>query len=103
MWKEKEGNMEGYVEVYRGMTGGEQGDRLLVTTDESIARSHSKIVVEGWVERSKLKSGVEEKAFYNGKVPSHKVGDIEAWVDKKDLLTSDECEVKKIPQRNWKG
>jgi len=95
--------MEGYVKVYRGMIGGEQGNRLLVTTEESIARSHSKNVIEGWVERSKLRSGPEEKAFYNGKVPSHKVGDIEAWVDKKDLLTSDEYEVKKNTSKELEG
>jgi hypothetical protein len=47
--------------------------------------------MEAYVDRKKLKSGPEEVAFYDGKVPPDKVGSIEAWVEEGDLITAKGC------------
>ncbi len=78
--------IEDIITVYRGITGRE-GDRFLVTTDRTIAESHSEEVVEYKVRRSELESGDEEFGFYDGEVPSGKVGDVEAWLSRKDIIT----------------
>lgn len=80
-----------YVKVYRGLTGREiQGEPLLVTTDKATAQSHGKIIIEAYVQRSKLTSGPEELAFYDGKVPPDKIGIIEALAEEKDLIPENE-------------
>ena len=75
---------EKMVTVYRGITG-KEGDRFLVTRDRSVAESHSKIVESAQVPLSSLKSGDEELGFYAEEVPPEKVGEIEAWISKKDF------------------
>jgi len=75
---------ESLPKVYRGVTG-KEGDTFLVSKDKKVAQSHGKIVIEGRVKQSALKSGPEELAFYDQHVPKDKVGSIEAIVDKKDL------------------
>lgn len=70
------------VKVYRGITGKEK-NRILVTTDETIAKSHGKTMIEAYIDRNKLKSGPEELAFYDRKVPKGKIGSIEAWAKKR--------------------
>ena len=70
--------------VYRGLTRNET-DRFLVTTDRSIAEFHSDRIRVYRVDHSKLESGDEEIGFYAGDVPANKVGEIEAFVNLRDL------------------
>jgi hypothetical protein len=73
------------IKVYRAITGKEKG-KYLVTTDPCVALCHGRRIMQAYVDRKKLKSGPEEVAFYDGRVPLDKVGSIEAWVEEGDFV-----------------
>jgi hypothetical protein len=51
-----------------------------------VALFHGRRIIQAYVDRKKLKSGPEEVAFYDGRVPLDKVGSIEAWVEEGDFV-----------------
>ena len=80
------------VTVYRAATG-KEGDRFLITTDIETAKifteleGHTGQILRFRVRRDKLVSGKEELGFWGHQVPAEKVGNIEAFLKRSDVIT----------------